>query len=155
MAAAKAKPRTRKKRPLWKCPKCGAKLVTRNLWHACGRYSLKALFARSEPQVWRIYKQYEKLVRSIGPITVIPQKSRFVFMTRIRFAGGMPRKSYIDAHFLYPGPLRSPRITWGMKYYDRCYGYRIHLRSSRDVDAQLLRWLRTAYRVGQQEYIKN
>ena len=139
-----------KKRPLWKCPKCGAKLVTRNLWHACGRYSLKALFARSEPQVWRIYRQYEKLVRSIGPITVVPQKSRFVFMTRIRFAGGMPRKSYIDAHFLYPRALRSPRITASMKF-SRCYAHRLHLRSPRDLDAQLLRWLRTAYRVGQQE----
>jgi hypothetical protein len=129
--------------------------VTRNLWHACGRYSLKALFTRSEPQVWRIYKLYERLVRSIGPITVIPQKTRIVFMTRIRFAGGTPRKSYFDAGFLYPRPLRSPRITWGMKYYDRCYGYRVHLRSPRDLDAQLRRWLRTAYRVGQQEYIKN
>lgn len=149
--ATKAEPRALKKRPLWKCPKCGAKLVTRNLWHACGRYSLKALFARSEPQVWRVLQQYVKLVRSIGPITVVPQKSRFVFMTRIRFAGGMPRKSYIDAHFLYPRPLRSPRITSSMKFSPRCYAHRVHLRSPRDLDAQLLRWLRTAYRVGQQE----
>lgn len=140
---------TSKKRPLWKCPKCGAKLVTRNLWHACGRYSLKALFARSEPQVWRVYQQYVKLVRSIGPITVVPQKSRFVFMTRIRFAGGMPRKSYLDAHFLYPGPLRSPRITSSEKF-PSCYVHRVHLRTPRDLDAQLRGWLRTAYSVGMQ-----
>ncbi len=139
------------KRPLWKCPKCGAKFVTRNIWHACGRYSLKALFARSEPHVWRVYQQYVKLVRSIGPITVIPQKSRIVFMTRIRFAGGTPRKSYFDAGFLYPRPLRSPRITGSMKFSPRQYGYRVHLRSLRDLDAEFRRWLRTAYRVGLQE----
>lgn len=140
------------KRALWKCAKCGAKLVTRNLAHSCGRHSLKALFARSEPQVRRTYRALVKAVRRIGPITVIPQKTRVVFMTRIRFAGGTPRKSYFDAHFLFPRRLRSPRITWGMKYYKRCYGYRVHLRSAKDVDAQLRRWLRTAYRVGNQEY---
>jgi len=140
------------KRPLWRCPKCGAKLVTRNLWHSCGRHSLKALFARSEPQVWRAYQALVTAVRAIGPITVIPQKTRVVFMTRIRFAGGTPRKSYFDAGFLYPRPLRSPRIAWSMKYYARCYGHRVHLRSPKDVDAQLRRWLRTAYRVGNQEF---
>lgn len=143
-----------KKRPLWRCPKCGARLVTRNLWHACGRYSLKALFARSEPQVWRAYQALVKAARAIGPITVIPQKSRIVFMTRIRFAGGTPRKSHFDAAFLFPRRLRSPRITWGMKYYARCYGYRVHLKSAKDVDAELRRWLRIAYRVGNQEFLK-
>src|SRR5262249_33103523 len=24
--------------PLWTCPRCGARLVTRNLWHSCGRF---------------------------------------------------------------------------------------------------------------------
>jgi hypothetical protein len=141
----------RTKRPLWKCPRCGAKLVTRNLWHACGRFSLKALFARSEPHVWRVYQEYVKAVRAIGPITVIPQKSRFVFMTRIRFAGGIPRKSYLDAHFLYPGPLRSPRITSSMKFSPHQYAHRVPLRTPRDLDTEFRGWLRTAYRVGMQE----
>ena len=100
-----------------------------------------------------MYQQYLKLVRGIGPITVIPQKSRIIFMTRIRFAGGTPRKSYFDAGFLFPRPLSSPRIQWGMKYYDRCYGYRVHLCSPRDPNAQLRRWQRIAHRVGQQEYL--
>jgi len=26
--------------PLWTCPRCGAKLVTKNLWHSCGRATL-------------------------------------------------------------------------------------------------------------------
>ena len=50
--------------------------------------------------------------------------------------------------------LRSPCITWSMRYYARCYGHRVHLHSANDVDAQLRRWLRTAYRVGNQEFIR-
>ena len=37
--------------PLWHCPKCGARLVTRNLWHSCGRFTLEALFSGSAPGV--------------------------------------------------------------------------------------------------------
>jgi len=33
--------------PLWHCPTCGARLVSRNLWHSCGRFTLEALFAGS------------------------------------------------------------------------------------------------------------
>ncbi len=29
-----------KVRPLWTCPRCGLKLVTRNLWHSCGQATL-------------------------------------------------------------------------------------------------------------------
>jgi hypothetical protein len=28
------------RRPLWTCPKCGVKLVTRNLWRSCGEATL-------------------------------------------------------------------------------------------------------------------
>ena len=39
--------------PLWTCPKCGARLITRNLSHSCGTFSLDALFAKSPPEVMR------------------------------------------------------------------------------------------------------
>ena len=26
------------------CPRCGARLVTRNLWHSCGAFTLEGLF---------------------------------------------------------------------------------------------------------------
>ena len=29
-------------------PRCGARLVSRNLWHSCARYRLEDLFARAE-----------------------------------------------------------------------------------------------------------
>jgi hypothetical protein len=32
------------------CPRCGARLVTRNLWHSCGTFSLEGLFpSQSRP----------------------------------------------------------------------------------------------------------
>lgn len=36
--------------PLWTCPKCGAKLVTRNMWHSCGEATLADWKARMGPR---------------------------------------------------------------------------------------------------------
>jgi hypothetical protein len=42
---------------LWHCPKCGARLVNRNLWHSCGRFTLEALFSGSGPGVLAAARQ--------------------------------------------------------------------------------------------------
>jgi hypothetical protein len=34
---------------LWICPRCGARLPSRNLWHSCGTFTLEDLFAKSSP----------------------------------------------------------------------------------------------------------
>ena len=85
------------KHPLWRCPKCGARFVTKNMWHSCGKYTLEALFSRSEPHVLPLFKKFAKMVKGCGPATMIPQKTRVVFMVRVRFAGAYPRKSYFLA----------------------------------------------------------
>lgn len=42
--------------PLWTCPECGAKFVSANMSHSCGRYTVEELFAKSEPQVYALYQ---------------------------------------------------------------------------------------------------
>ena len=45
-----------KLKPLWRCPKCGEKFITKNMWHSCGKRSLKALFSGSEPHYKSVYR---------------------------------------------------------------------------------------------------
>ena len=40
---------TRKKKPLWTCPKCRHKFVTRNMWHSCGRFRVTDHFKGNAP----------------------------------------------------------------------------------------------------------
>lgn len=42
--------------PLWECPKCGERFVTKNIWHACGKFTVENLFARNEPHLIRLFK---------------------------------------------------------------------------------------------------
>ena len=80
------------KAPLWHCPKCGARLITRNLWHSCGRFTLEALFAGSGPGVLAAARKYVTLLESLGDVQVLPQKTRLVAVARVRFAGLYPRR---------------------------------------------------------------
>lgn len=85
----------RKLKRLWRCPRCGERFVTRNLWHSCGKHTYKEIFARSEPHVAKLFRKFAAMVRKCGPVRIYPQKTRIVCMTRVRFAGCYPRKSHL------------------------------------------------------------
>ena len=92
------------------CPRCGARLVTRNLWHSCGTFTLEGLFPRSEPAVLDLARKYVALLYSLGDVQVIPQKTRLTCVARVRFAGLQPRKDGFLASFALHRWLDSPRI---------------------------------------------
>jgi hypothetical protein len=143
------------KKPLWTCPKCGERFVSPRLWHSCGRGSYDRLFARSDPHVRRIFDRLAALARACGPVRIYPQKTRIVIQARIRFAGGTPQKSRFIAGFLLPPGTTSPRISATLdgvsSHYIACY---VPLSREADVDAQIARWMRRAYRFGRQDHLK-
>src|SRR4030095_8269976 len=97
--------------PLWTCPKCGAKLVSANMWHSCGRFKLEDLFARSEPHVFKTFQKFRRMVESCGPVTMIPEKTRVVFMVRMRSAGATVRRTNLRVGLLLERKLPAdPRI---------------------------------------------
>jgi hypothetical protein len=136
-----------KLRPVWTCPKCGARLVTRNLWHSCGRFTLEALFAGSKPSVLALAKRYIALVRSLGDVQVIPQKTRLVFVARVRFAGLMPRKDHFVATFALQRRLRNPRIIQLVDYGPRWQMHLLRIQSAADLDDELRAWLKESHDV--------
>jgi hypothetical protein len=142
-------------RPLWKCPRCGERFVSANLWHSCGRATYDRLFARSEPHVRRIFERLARLARRCGPVRIYPQKTRVVIQSRIRFAGGQPQKRRFVAGFLLPVHVTSPRFSKVLdglsRHYKACY---VPIRTEAEVDAEIARWMRLAYRFGRQDHLR-
>lgn len=141
-------------KPLWRCPKCGARFVTANIWHSCGKYTLKDLFAKSEPHVLRAFKKFEKMVRACGPVTMIPQKTRVVFMVRVRYAGAYPRKNHLLCGFALPRRCEDPRFVKIQNYAPHFIGHLMRIDSEDQLDAQVQQWLKEAYAVGSQEVLR-
>ncbi len=143
-----------KQKALWQCPKCGEKFVTRNMWHSCGKFSLEALFARSEPRVFELYKRFAALAQSCGPVTIIPQKTRLVFQERVRFAGCVPRKSFLLCSFGFHRKRESPRFHKITQYAPLWYGHECRVTSEKDFDEEFMDWIRESYAVGQQKHLE-
>ena len=133
--------------PVWTCPKCGARLVTRNLWHSCGRFTLEALFARSDPAVLRLAARFVDVLRTLGDVQVIPQKTRLVCVARVRFAGLTPRKDHFVGSFALHRWLTSPRVIRRQDYGPAWRMHFVPIRSEDDLDDELRAWLQESHDV--------
>jgi hypothetical protein len=134
-------------RPLWHCPKCGARLVSRNLWHSCGRFTLEALFPECAPGLLAAARKYVALLESLGDVQVLPQKTRLVAVARVRFAGLYPRKDHFLASFALHRWVANARIVKTIDYGPRWRGHFVRIDSAADVDAELRVWLQESHDV--------
>jgi len=132
-------------RDLWVCPRCGARLVSRNLWHSCGSFTLEDLFAGSGPGVLELARQYVEMLHALGDVQVLPQKTRLTCVARVRFAGLHPRKKGFRASFALERWLDSPRIVHTEDYGPRWRIHHVDVRRVDDLDDELRAWLRESY----------
>ena len=79
-------------------------------------------------------------------------KSRISFQARVRFAG-IPRvtKDGLVGGFWLKHRIESPRFIRVEFLPPNNYIYQFRRRSEKDLDAEVLAWLRKAYKVGQQK----
>ena len=134
-------------RPVWTCPRCGARLVSRNLWHSCGRFTLEDLFAGAAPGVLELARGYVPMLRSLGDVQVLPQKTRLVCVARVRFAGLTPRKRGFQASFALHRWLDSPRIVKRVDYGPRWRAHHVNVQAHADLDDELRAWLQESHDV--------
>jgi hypothetical protein len=98
-------------RPLWSCPRCGAKLVSRNLAHSCGDYSIHRFLAGKSRAGRLLFERFASLIAKCGPCSVAPAKTRVAFMAQVRFASvNRVGTDSIDVHFILPRALESARF---------------------------------------------
>jgi hypothetical protein len=130
---------------IWVCPRCGARLVSRNLWHSCGQHTLDDLFAGTRPGVLELARSYVDILAGLGDVQVIPQKSRLVAVARVRFAGLYPRKTGFLAAFALQRWVDSPRIVKTTDYGPRWRGHFVRVQQAVDLDDELKVWLQESH----------
>jgi len=140
--------------PLWTCPKCGKKYVTKNLWHSCVQIPLASHFEGRDPQLRKLFSAYWKLVRSCGPVMVSVSRTRIEFQARMRFAG-VPRigRDSLTAALVLVREIKSPRFSRVEFLAPRYWLYHFKIRSLSDLDDEVKSWMQEAYRVGRQEHL--
>jgi hypothetical protein len=132
---------------VWICPRCGARLVSRNLWHSCGQFTIEALFGNAKPAALALARGYVAMLHSLGDVQVIAQKTRLVCVARVRFAGLYPRRDGFLAGFALHRWLDDPRVVKTADYGPRWRGHYVRIRSEANLDDQLREWLQESHDV--------
>jgi hypothetical protein len=143
----------RPQKPLWPCPDCGRAFANANQSHACGRYDLESHFAGKPPIVREIYEAFLAMLEEIGPVTVLPEKTRIAFQVRMSFAQLTIRRHWVLGHFVLARRVEDPVFTKVESFSPRNHAH--HFRLDSPAQAEALRAsAHEAHAVGRQEHLR-
>jgi hypothetical protein len=141
-------------RPLWTCPECGRTFANRNQTHTCAALGdLDRHFAHSEPAVRAAFERVLGLVRGLGPVEVLPEKTRIALHARMSFAAFTPRRHWLDGHLVLAREAAHPRIRRVEVFSPRNILHAFRLEGPDDVDDAFAALVGDAYEVGRQRHL--
>jgi hypothetical protein len=143
------------KAPLWRCPDCGRAFANRNQSHSCGRHDLAHHFLGKPPEIRRLYDAVVACVKAIGPVRVVPEKTRIAFQVRMSFAQVAPRRQWLDGHVVLARRFEHPRFRSVQTFSPRNHLHTFRLTSLADIDDDFRAWMVEAYDVGAQRHLRS
>jgi hypothetical protein len=139
--------------PMWACPQCGRTFANRNQTHACAPLGdLDRHFTHASPAVRATFDRVLAAVSGLGPVAVLPEKTRIALHVRMSFAAFMPRRHWLAGHLVLARRIDSPRFLRVDTYSQRNVVHAFRLISPADVDEEFVAWLAEAYQVGAQKH---
>ena len=144
----------KRNRPLWSCPTCGRTFANRNQSHACGALTdIDRHFAGSAPEIRATFDLIVEVVKTFGPVTVLPEKTRIALHTRMSFAAFQPRRRWLDGHLVLARKVDSSRFVRVEIFSPRNVLHAFKLATPAEIDREFRGWLLEAYSVGQQHHL--
>ena len=127
---------------MWSCPHGGRSFANRNQSHACAPLgNLDQLFARATPEVCAAFDRVLAAVSALGPVEVLPEKTRIALHIRMSFAAFVPRRRWLNGHLVLARHIDSPRFLRIQELSPRKVLHGFRLTSPAAVDAELVTWL--------------
>lgn len=98
-----------------------------------------------DPTVAKIYQRLITELQKFGPVEIEPKKTSIHLVNRFGFAGVYTRKEYINLEVHLNRALTSKRVIKVEQASPNRYHHTIRLSDVKEVDKELLTWLREAY----------
>jgi len=95
-----------------------------------------------------------RLVKTLGPVRILPEKTRIALQTRMSFAQLTPRRRWLDGHLVLARRLESPRFRRIETFSPRNHVHFFRLTRRDEVDEEFRAWLVEAYAVGEQRHLR-
>lgn len=140
-------PKVDRTRPLWQCPKCGKRFVTRNMWHGCDPYTVEQFLEGKGSRARALFHHFTEMMESIGPYVMSPNRTTGIaFMVRVRFGGVRTLSDRgMTIAFALPYEVHHPRIHKIEVYTSGWFGHIMRITAPEEMDDQVREWLRASY----------
>ena len=144
---------SRSEATLWQCPRCDRAFANRNQSHACGTWTLDCHFDGRSPEVRLIFDRFLAMLERIGPVRVLPEKTRIAFQVRMSFAQLTVRRRWVLGHLVLARRAEDPLFHKIETFSPRNHVHHFRLNEAEEVD-RLESYAREAYTVGCQEHLR-
>ena len=142
-------------RPLWTCPACGRTFANRNQTHTCAALgSVDDHFTGVDATVRAAFDRVVAVIRGLGPVQVMPERSRIALHARMSFAAFTPRRHWLDGHLVLARSAQHPAIRRVQVFSPRNVLHTFRLTTPDDVDPAFEALLGEAYDVGRQLHLR-
>jgi hypothetical protein len=139
---------------LWRCPRCGRTFANVNQTHTCAALGdVHAAFARSGAAVRAAFDRAVDVIRAVGDVEVLAERSRVALHVRMSFAAFQPRRSWLDGHLVLARRASHPSFQRIEVFSARNVLHAFRLAVPADLDAPFAALLLEAYGVGNQRHL--
>jgi len=108
-------------------------------------FTVRSHFIGKDPITRQTYDQLLKRVADFGPVVEEPKKTSIHLVNVTAFAGVTTRRSAIVLTIKSDRKLSSPRIQKSEQVSANRFHHELRLSSPRDVDKELVKWLKDGY----------
>jgi hypothetical protein len=101
--------------------------------------------ARADPALQRVYTRLLKAAQALGPVIEERGERSVLLRSRGGFLGVHPKRDCLDLQIVTDHAIRAPRVTKVDSVSARRFHIHVRVATEKEVDGQLLDWLREAY----------
>jgi len=139
-------------RALWTCPRCGRSFAQRNQQHSCGSHSVEGFLKGQSPDAGALFNRFVAVVRSCGPFTLAPAKSRIGFQSKTIFAAvNHLGDRGLSAHVVLSRRQENPRFTRIETVSPNSHVHHFRVESLDELDEEVRGWVCEAHALGSGE----
>jgi hypothetical protein len=124
------------------------------MWHSCGRFTLDAHFKGKAPAVRAAFEKLRDIIERCGPVEIVPQKTRVVFMTRMRFAACVARSKWLQGHLVLASHVNDPRFFSVVRFGATTFVHSYRAEGPEFYDKTFAALVRESYIRGRQEHAR-
>jgi hypothetical protein len=104
------------------------------------------------PLVREIFDEFVSVVRPLGPVEILAEKSRIAFHARMTFAVVVPRRETLNGHLVLAEHIDDQRFQRVTSFSAHNHLHEFRLSSPAEIDPAMRRWISAAYDVGMQPH---